>query len=432
MLKTKTKAARKTKRQPPEDVLTRALAAARNAIRDKNRALKMGQIDRDEMLEKNLAPVVGPLKQLVDQTTQREPEHAAAVRTPLVAVKRKLADTAQHPDPQKRVKLSQSAKIAQAAPRFQPSEDDDDEMDNAAYDRIITQVGPSRIDESATPQRSIPGALRGRLISREIIEPSDEEIFESPAKMPDQEPGFLMTPEVQEAALKIIDAEMGPLTRHAFKSYLFKKEKMDLIYGVRYDGDNWKMGNKIVKISEDDDMALMDPHDETNYIEFQATPGLMDLIMYKEPHSELWTQEDLKMYKKILEFTNAHRRLWRKQEQLKGSSGTKWTNVIKPLVEGKLGPESDDSVTDEASAKGAKKKISSKVAGKPKKKKTGGSIPKTMLVTGNEIDYIPFRDPNQLVERLEKLVAEHDAGHTGHNNEIVAIAAALRRAEIIE
>lgn len=55
-----------------------------------------------------------------------------------------------------------------------------------------------------------------------------------------------------------------------------------------------------------------------------------------------------------------------------------------------------------------------------------------MTVTDKEVEYVPYEAPNKLVDRLTKLIAEYEAGHKGHGNEILAITSSLRSTGYIE
>lgn len=49
-----------------------------------------------------------------------------------------------------------------------------------------------------------------------------------------------------------------------------------------------------------------------------------------------------------------------------------------------------------------------------------------------DIEYVYWRDPNKLIDRLMLLLASRSSGNTSHESEIAAIEAALREADIIE
>ena len=50
---------------------------------------------------------------------------------------------------------------------------------------------------------------------------------------------------------------------------------------------------------------------------------------------------------------------------------------------------------------------------------------------GNQLDYIYWDDPNELVYRLRLLLASQAAGNPSHTNEIISIIEELRDAKVI-
>lgn len=49
----------------------------------------------------------------------------------------------------------------------------------------------------------------------------------------------------------------------------------------------------------------------------------------------------------------------------------------------------------------------------------------------NKPNYVFWDNPNELVERLQLLIASESAGNTSHTNEITSIIEELREAQII-
>ena len=59
-------------------------------------------------------------------------------------------------------------------------------------------------------------------------------------------------------------------------------------------------------------------------------------------------------------------------------------------------------------------------------------IPQHMIARErNQLDYVYWDDPNELVDRLRLLLAPQAAGNPSHTNEIISIIEELREAEII-
>lgn len=173
-----------------------------------------------------------------------------------------------------------------------------------------------------------------------------------------------------------------------FGSPLNPKE-IDSKYGIRYDSgtDSLKIGNASITI---DDKTLRFK-DKT----YHLTPGLYKLIILRDPKSHMYTEEDLRVYGEILSYTNAYRRNYDPNRQVQAGRSTKYKNIIKNLI-------------------------------------TYHSGKSLMNLPKENIDYIYWNDPNELVDRLRLLIASQQAGNTNHNNEIAAIIEELREADIIE
>jgi hypothetical protein len=164
-------------------------------------------------------------------------------------------------------------------------------------------------------------------------------------------------------------------------------KQLDKVYGIRKHGKHLFLGNSLVTIARD----VIHIGDE----KYAATPGLLELLFMKQPDSSIYTQEDLEMYKTLVEQTSAHRQKYDSTRQANSNRGFKYVHIIKPLF-----------LT---------------------KKKTSGS--------GMKIDkprYEYWDDPNELVARLRLLLSSQSAGNNSHQNEILSIVEELREANIIE
>lgn len=152
------------------------------------------------------------------------------------------------------------------------------------------------------------------------------------------------------------------------------KHKMDVV------GDKILIGNKV----------------------FISTPGLLDLLLLSQPRS--YTDNDLKTYKQILNYTNVHRYHFLPSGAIvRDKTNTKYLNIIAKLFPEKGGGALNALQTD------------------------------YMIQDRNGRKHFTYwDDPNELVERLMLLVASQSAGHTGHNNEILSIIEELREAKIIK
>ncbi|KYM93730.1 hypothetical protein ALC62_15668 [Cyphomyrmex costatus] len=191
-----------------------------------------------------------------------------------------------------------------------------------------------------------------------------------------------------------LHANYGPLGQRYLKAVLSGKKavNIDVVYGVYFSDEGTMLGDKRITLRKNDDIII----DGKRYY---GTPGLYELIFMKFPNESICTDDDIQTYKSILLTTNAYRRGHNAGNQVLGNKGHKYKNIIAPLVLGKkIGT-------------GIKKKLDLQCA---------------MSLTDNRIDYVHWDDPNELVDRLRLLEASRQAGHNGHDNEILSIIEELR------
>ena len=168
-----------------------------------------------------------------------------------------------------------------------------------------------------------------------------------------------------------------------FSYYLSRSSIIDTTYGIRIEDNKFYIGNEDVAIANDD-ITIEDK-------DYKGTKGLWELLTLKEPKD--YSQEDLHVYKEILEKTNGHLKNYKDNAQIASNKYYKYIHIIKPLFQ------------------------------------IGGSGLRE--VTGNKIDYLYWDDANELVNRLRLLWLSQQAGNTGVNNEINAIVEELRECGII-
>ena len=121
---------------------------------------------------------------------------------------------------------------------------------------------------------------------------------------------------------------------------------------------------------------------------FRGTPGLWELIMEKKPRN--FTKEDMDEYKDLLKKTNALHHNFNPNNPNPRSSGSKKRDTI-------LGPIWDDMKGFEG---------------------------KGVVIMSS--------DPNALLERLDLLLANQEAGHTGVGNELISICDELKRQGVLD
>lgn len=177
----------------------------------------------------------------------------------------------------------------------------------------------------------------------------------------------------------------------------------DVPFGVRNDNGKLMMGSKPVTYS--------DKYIFIGKNRFDWTPGMKDLLFKKYFNFSNITNDDMKNYRSILMETNAHRRDYDPSKPIKSNKGQKYLTIIKPLFT--LGKTVEP---------GESKSYIQNILGK--------GLP-TMKTWKENIDFVYWDDPNELVERLKLLIASRDAGNTGLDNEIISIIEELRESNII-
>lgn len=171
------------------------------------------------------------------------------------------------------------------------------------------------------------------------------------------------------------------------------RSKLDNIYGVRDVNGVYMIGDSRIIFN-----------DKTINLKGRSYPksdGLMELLFKKQPDENLISSADQDNYRSILEATNAHRKKHSKDEALRSSRSRKYANIIAPMF------------------RSTRKNV----------KTVGGGclLPKYKIAKKNSsIDLVYWDDPNELVERLQLLIAERSAGNNNHTNEIQSIIEELR------
>jgi len=131
------------------------------------------------------------------------------------------------------------------------------------------------------------------------------------------------------------------------------------------------------------------------------------------PHSltflsklENYNDQDLKMYKKIILETNIQVVGFKPNNRIKGTRVYKYSHINKKLIDKDFSPTTTTPLCS----------------------KTGFGY---MTLQKSNPNYVYWNDVNELIERLEILVASKGTGNTSHNNEIFSILEEWRVERII-
>lgn len=225
-------------------------------------------------------------------------------------------------------------------------------------------------DVFETPKKRLPKFLQEETQFESTPEPTIEDIVED----------ALQTEEGMRGVREYLE-RLGHIAGKYVGLYITGDPNIDKTKtAIRHTGRELMIGNAKVEI-DNNDLIIGGK-------EYEGTEGLYELLFMKIPDEKKITPQDVENYKNILDTTHARRRAYSVDLQLQGSRAYKYKKYI-------LGKAYKDYVTLRP-------------------------------------NYVYFDDVNELIERLKLLIMSKDAGHSGHNNEILAILEELREANIIE
>ena len=160
------------------------------------------------------------------------------------------------------------------------------------------------------------------------------------------------------------------------------KDEADKTYGLYNRKSNFYIGNKPVVIIGNN--IVVD--DE----EYEGTTDLWELIVSQNPDDKIIMRNDLENYKRLMIKTRAlHRDNDPKSLYPKGGKSVKWNKFLSFIWQNRKEYE------------------------------------------GKGVVVIPS-DPNASLERLDLLLANQEAGHTGVRNELVSICDELKRQGVLD
>lgn len=198
-------------------------------------------------------------------------------------------------------------------------------------------------------------------------------------------------PTTEEAFTNRLDTtdfvdEYGPVVGSFIEDLRLHPKRYDSIYGVRLTSDgNLMVGARQVSF---DNRGNLQVDGEV----FRQSPGFLQLLFLKEPRD--YTKRDEKKYKRLLAKTYALHPSYDSSRPPRASRSKKYQQVIK-----KIYPPAT------------------------RVRKTGKGV---FVEAPERVAWVHWNDPNELVNRLEILVASRRAGHSGHTREILSIEEELR------
>ncbi|KAK9871691.1 hypothetical protein WA026_014141 [Henosepilachna vigintioctopunctata] len=213
-------------------------------------------------------------------------------------------------------------------------------------------------------------------------------------------------------------------------------------YGVRFQPEESKfyIGNS--EIDFKNDKVLIDPKGDSP-IDFPISKGLLELLFKKDP--DRYNTTDLRNYRDIVKRTNADRKDYNINKQISGNAGKKYTTIIKkiqnPIVRGRTSrtiPSYPSSLKTHTSLKTTtispiqKQSRGGLLKSFPTKSNTNKRNNFNFLeITNKDLEFVPWKNPNQLVDRLKLLMSSQTAGNNSHSNEMSHIVNELKNSKII-
>lgn len=181
--------------------------------------------------------------------------------------------------------------------------------------------------------------------------------------------------------------EQGPLTRKYILKMLHsgKKASRYHVYGARLEKDGISVGDSKLEIEQNDNIVI-------NGQSFKGTRGLFELLFKPDPVK--YSKKDLNDFKRICTLTSTHRKGYSKNAPVHRNKSVKYKDIIAKLFSTYRG----------------------------KAKKGSGMTMKSVYDT----NVIYYKDVNKLVDRMRLLQQSTQAGHSGLDNEIIALTEELK------
>lgn len=333
-----------------EKNLLRAISDVSNVIRRKHRLIKTGREATEKNLSEFFKPVSEPLKKLTHSKDKVVPPTKSRGVVPRdYSTPRVITYDGEEPGASR---MSADDDTRTPLPRSES-------MDSfKSVDDDYVSFDASRRERDASSQRH-----EAEIVPTEVAETRAEDTVQIEA----------------------------PIERY-LEQLREKNNEMDTITGVRILQSGLQIGDSPITFSSDK-LKIGDK-------EFQATPGLLELMFKKNVDTYFVTDNDLEQYGAILDFTNALKKHYVRTNTMRKDHSSKFKNIISKLL---------------------------------KKSTSGRGLPKFLLEhrKPRNIDYIYWDDPNELVDRLRLLVSSQAAGNTNHSKEIFSIIEELRESGVI-
>lgn len=352
-----------------QEKLIKQIKSLSDSIRRKSRALKLGISEREQFLESTFKPVTEPLKQLVKKIETPPKYLEGDVILPIS----KYEETEE----------TGRSEYTEESEGSEEIEKDTDYEEDKKHEEVLKEI--DRLDKSGDLDNS----------------KESEELVDNPSNL---------------SKLGIDIMFKGPLGRQYLLKMLHSSQpnRKYHVYGARVDNNGLMLGDNKLDIDEDDNVLIGDN-------KYKGTKGLFELIFKNKPAK--YSKKDLNVYKKILETTNGHKKGYSKNSAVHRNQSVKYITIISKLFP----PHSNKTQMKRRAISSAE------INTLHKRRKTNEftSSGKGLLKNLYKTNIIYYNDINKLVDRMRLLYEAMEAGHSGLDNEWIALLDELRNRGII-
>lgn len=341
-----------------QENLLKEIKSLSDAIRRKNRALKLGINERDAFLESTFKPVIEPIKEMTQKLRKLGPSTEGEIILPL----------SKYEEEQHEIDRYEDTELSEESDASEPMEDVRDK-DITEEDEEVSEV--ERKEEEITNPSNI-SKLGTEIASKGELG--------------------------RKYVLKMLHSTPANRNYH--------------VYGARLERKGMMIGNSLLDVDEDDNILIGDK-------KYKGTLGLFELIFRSKPSR--YSARDLKHFKTICHDTNTHRKGYLPDNPIYRNRSEKYRNVISDLFPSKKNPLKRRAIS------------SAEINIQHKKIKVNSPTPsgEGLLKNTYSTNIIYYNDANKLVDRMRLIHEAIEAGHTGLENEWVALIDELRNRQII-
>lgn len=357
------------------DKLSREIIKASKAVRKKQLALKLGRSEQQSLLEERFKPITKLLRTTSDWPVKKE----------LLEPKLEFS----------------SSPIEEKLAKAPPTEPSTPPRKIHHTPTTEPSTPPRKAPITTTPRRPATTAAAAKEIDYTPFSEGEEEQISTERSFQQFREEYQSMIDTQP---EVVDdfLEQYDITPRVYIDGLLTDTEgnYDTTTGPHFDPviNKLRLGKAMLEI-DGKDLVI-------GGIRYAGTAGLYELIF--KTHPKGYTKNDQNRYRDILKSTSVHHRNYDSMQQVKGSKGHKYINIIQPLI---FRP----------------RKRAVTVSGSTR----GGQIGEKMLLSEVPYQFVYWDNINELVDRLKLLTASEQAGNTSHTNEIASIIEELREAGVI-